>query len=140
MFRYVAIILTALTWGCDDPAHESTRVCSAYSSMRYDIEPDPRELSISIRLCDDGISELQVSLAGRDSENGWVLVKEPIPRSLADESTKLSDLGITVSKSDFREYTITLPAFINVKRYMKLEERDGLHCQNMKDVTLCFGT
>lgn len=140
MFRYIPIIITAVICGCDNPTFESARECNIYSSMKYDVDPYPKYISISLRICDDGINELLVSLSDGDKENNRVLVKERITRSGIDGSTKLSDLGISIKKSEFREYTITLPSDINVSRYMQLEERNGLNCQDINDIALCFGT
>ncbi|AUM14729.1 hypothetical protein [Ketobacter alkanivorans] len=140
MFRYIAIMVTALIFGCDVPELKSTRVCNVHTSLKYHVDPDPRDISISLNVCDDGVNELLVSLSGNDTGSGWVLIKEPIINLDINESTKLIDLGIDVRNSDFREYTITLPSYINLNRYMSLEERDGLKCKDIKDITLCFST
>lgn len=106
--------------------------------MEYDVEPDPRMLSITLRLCDEGNRQLSVSLTDNESGQGWVLIRENIQNVDIDENTKLSDLGIGVRESEFREYIVTLPSYINAQEHMTTVKRRGLPCKDIKDITLCF--
>lgn len=138
MHRLFLVTLSVSMCGCYDPTIKADHVCNVYSSMEYDVEPDPRKLSITLRLCDEGNRQLAVSLTDNESGQGWVLIRENIQNVDIDENTKLSDLGISVRESEFREYTVTLPSYINAQEHMTTVERRGLPCKDIKDITLCF--
>jgi hypothetical protein len=135
--KNVLLTFVVFLMGCDGAVNSGNQICNIISKVALDVSPEPRELQVEIKRCNDESHELQISLASKIDGHDWVLVKQDLGNSTAEPT--ISELDIKLNKTEFREYTLSLPVYVDINKYMNLRTINAKKCLELKDIDLCFG-
>ncbi len=133
---FLMAVMQCTLAGCDKSESQATRECTVVSHEKADIEGFNHTLLMKLKRCDDSQNTLEISLYNRIRKTGRVLIKQSLTD--IDNSSSISGLGIRVEKTEFREYTVFLPDYVDVHAFLQLTERNGRHCLDGKDFAICF--
>ena len=137
MIKTVLLLLfSGFLLGCDGAGETAHRVCNVINEAHLDISPEPNELHIEVKQCDDKNYELELAVESKVDGSGRVLIKQNLG-SLITVPT-ISALDIRLSKTEFREYTLYIPPYVDIDKYMTLRTINSKQCLELKNIDLCF--
>ena len=131
LFLFILVLM-----GCDGIEKADGRYCEIVSEAHLDISPESRELQVKVKRCDSKTYELDVSLQDTVDGKGWVLIKQELVNSKPEPT--IPSLDIKLSKTEFREYTLSLPGYIAIDKNMSLSSINSKNALNSKILISAF--